>query len=142
MVPRRCVVGRVPLLYVSWFRKVGNESNHHPHIHTGAYSDGEGSEEQSASGGDVGHWEVTFVHCLGGLEKGEKSKRRRKSDTVWRYSREKGDPFFKKSHNYRSCLLFLCQCEGNMQVEDGLIDRAARRNPGELITHGRTKNGN
>lgn len=29
-----------------------------------------------------------------------------------------------------------------MQVEDGLIDRASRRNPGELITHGRIKNGN
>lgn len=64
------------LLYVSWFRKVGNESYHHPHIHTGAYSDGEGSEEQSPSRGDVGQWEVTFVDGLGGLKR-RKCKRKR-----------------------------------------------------------------
>lgn len=57
------------LLYVSWFRKVGNESYHYSNIHTSAYSDGEGSKEQSPSGGNVGQWEVTFVHCLGGLQK-------------------------------------------------------------------------
>ena len=37
--------GKVRLLYVSWFRKVGNESYHHPDIHTSAYSDGEGCKE-------------------------------------------------------------------------------------------------
>lgn len=57
---------------MSWFRKVGNESNHHTYIHTGAYSDAEGSKEQSPSGGNVGQWEVTFVHRLGGLEKNRK----------------------------------------------------------------------
>lgn len=57
------------LLYVSWFREIGNESYHHPNIHTSAYSDGEGGEEQSPSGCDVSQWEVTFIHCLGGLEK-------------------------------------------------------------------------
>lgn len=31
---------RVLLLYVSWFREVGNESYHHSYINTGAYSDG------------------------------------------------------------------------------------------------------
>ncbi len=78
--PRRCVEGSVPPLYVSWFGKVGNESYHHPHVHTGAYSDGEGCEEQSPSGGDVGQREVTLVYCLGGLE-GRKYKRGIKSDT-------------------------------------------------------------
>lgn len=34
---------KVWLLYVPWFRKVGNERYHYPYIHTGAYSDGEGS---------------------------------------------------------------------------------------------------
>lgn len=82
------------LLYVSWFRKVGDESYHHPHVHTGAYSDGEGSQEQSPSGGDVGQREVTFVHCLGGLKR-RKCKGRRKSDTVWRHLKRKSDPFFK-----------------------------------------------
>lgn len=60
---------RVLLLYVSWFREVGNESYHHAYINTGAYSDGEGSKEQSPPGGDVGQREISFVHRLGGLEK-------------------------------------------------------------------------
>lgn len=33
------------LLYASRFRKVGDESYHHPHVHSSAYSDGEGGEE-------------------------------------------------------------------------------------------------
>lgn len=41
--PWRCGGGKVLLLYVSWFRKVGDERNHHPHIYAGTYSDGEGS---------------------------------------------------------------------------------------------------
>ena len=67
--PQRHLEGRQRPLYVSWFRKVCNESYHYPHVHTGAYSDGEGGEEQSPTGGDVGQWEVTFVHRLGGLER-------------------------------------------------------------------------
>lgn len=59
---------------MSRFREVGNESNHHAYIHAGAYSDAEGSQEQSPPGGDVGQWEVTFVHCLGGLENNRKKK--------------------------------------------------------------------
>lgn len=90
--PEACA-GKVRLLYVSWFRKVGNESYHYPHIHTGAYSDGESSEEQSPSGGDVGQREVTFVHCLGGLQ-------RRKCKTCQKYFlrdlKRKSDPFFKR----------------------------------------------
>lgn len=57
---------KVRPLYVSWFREVGDESYHHPYIDAGAYSDGEGGEEQSPPGGDVGQREVTFVHRLGG----------------------------------------------------------------------------
>lgn len=67
--------GRVWPLYVSWFRKVGDESYHHPDIHTGAYSDGEGSQEQGPSWGDVSQREVTFIHRLGGLEKKGKTER-------------------------------------------------------------------
>lgn len=69
---------RVQPLYVSWFRKVGDESYHYPDIHAGAYSDGEGGEEQSPSGRDVGQREVTFVHRLGGLEEKEMQKGKKK----------------------------------------------------------------
>lgn len=125
------------LLYVSWFRKVGDESYHHPHVHTGAYSDGEGGEEQSPSGSDVGQREVTFVHCLGGLKR-RKCKRRRKSDTVWRHLKRKSDPFFKRTVITETVYYF---CGGvkkkkELQFEDGPIDQ---RSPGELIVHGRTK---
>ena len=51
-----------------WFGEVGDERDHHPHVHAGAYGDGERSQEQSPSGGDVGQREVTFVHRLGGLK--------------------------------------------------------------------------
>lgn len=84
------------MLYVSRFRKVGDESYHHPHVHAGAYSDGEGGEEQGPPGGDVGQWEVTFVDCLGGLERRKRKRRRRKSNTVWRDLERKSDLFFSK----------------------------------------------
>lgn len=60
--------GQLWLLYVSWFRKVGDESYHHTHVHASAYSDGESCEEQSSSGGDVRQGEVSFVHRLSGLQ--------------------------------------------------------------------------
>lgn len=87
------------LLNVSWFREVGNESHHHSDVHPGAYSDGEGGEEQRPPGGDVGQREVSFVHRLGGLEKKEgrrrKVRRRRKSQIftcslfLWQQEKQK-----------------------------------------------------
>lgn len=55
-------------LYVPRFGEVGDERDHYPHVHAGAYGDGERSQEQSPSGGNVGQREVTFVHRLGGLK--------------------------------------------------------------------------
>lgn len=92
------------LLYVSWFRKVGNESYHYPHINTRAYSDGEGGEEQSTSGGDVGQREVTFVHGLGGLERRKKGHQMDFKET----SGERVNLFFQVNHIYRSFLVFQC----------------------------------
>lgn len=63
-------------LYVSRFRKVGDEGYHYSDVDAGAYGDGEGGEEESASGGDVGQREVTFVHRLGGLERRKKQKKK------------------------------------------------------------------
>lgn len=85
------------LLYVSWFRKVGNESYHHPHVHAGAYSDGEGGEEQSTSGGNVGQWEVTFVHRLGGLGKEEMQREEESQIQFGGDLKRKGDLFFKRA---------------------------------------------
>lgn len=62
-------------LYVSRFRKVGDEGYHYSDVDAGAYGDGEGGEEESASGGDVGQRKVTFVHRLGGLERRKKNKK-------------------------------------------------------------------
>lgn len=62
------------LLYVSRFGEVGDEGHHHPHVDAGADGDGEGGEEEGASGGDVGQREVTFVHRLGGLQSGGKRR--------------------------------------------------------------------
>lgn len=66
---------KVQLLYVSWFGEVGYERHHHSHVDACANGDGEGGEEEGASGGDVGQREVTFVHRLGGLQSaGEKKE--------------------------------------------------------------------
>lgn len=67
--------GKVQPLYVSRFRKVGDEGYHYADVDAGAYGDGEGGEEESASGGDVGQREVTFVYRLGGLERRKKPKK-------------------------------------------------------------------
>lgn len=126
--------GKVRLLYVSWFRQVGDESYHHPHIHAGAYSDREGSEEQSPSGGNVGQWEVTFVHCLGGLERRKCKRRRRKSDTVWRDLKRKSDLFFKRTI-ITEAVLYFCgdvrKKKGMHTLHDGPIDQETQCNPGE-----------
>lgn len=82
------------LLYVSWFREVGNESNHHTYIHTSAYSDGESSKEQSPPGGDAGQWEVTFIHCLGSLQKKKNSIKKTESEiSVCNDIKKKGNYF-------------------------------------------------
>lgn len=70
--------GKVQPLYVSRFRKVGDEGYHYSDVDAGAYGDGEGGEEESASGGDVGQREVTFVHRLGGLERRKKKPTKNK----------------------------------------------------------------
>lgn len=89
---------RVQPLYVSWFRKVGDESYHYPDIHASAYSDGEGGEEQSPSGRDVGQREVTFVHRLGGLEEKEmqKGKKKVRNSLKGPRERERDWPIFQK----------------------------------------------
>lgn len=60
---------------MSRFGEVGDEGHHHSHVDAGADGDGEGGEEEGASGGDVGQREVTFVHRLGGLERREGEER-------------------------------------------------------------------
>lgn len=86
------------LLYVSWFGKVGDESYHHPHVHAGAYSDGEGCEEQSPSGCDVGQWEVTFVHRLGGLGRRKCAREEEEEEESQKQfgGTSKSDPLFRK----------------------------------------------
>lgn len=95
--------GKVQPLYVSRFRKVGDEGYHYSDVDAGAYGDGEGGEEESASGGDVGQREVTFVHRLGGLERRKKAKKNQRLSEVFFLKKgkeaqeKKGDPFFKRS---------------------------------------------
>lgn len=102
-------VGSFPgLLYVSWFRKVGDERYHHPHVHPSADGDGEGGEKQGASGGDVGQWEITFVHRLGCL----KETMREESQKQFRAPVRN-----KKNHNDRSSLSFLRRRERNKEQE-------------------------
>lgn len=67
--PQGHAEGKVQLLYVSRFGEVGDEGHHHADVDAGADGDGEGGQEEGASGGDVGQREVTFVHRLGGLER-------------------------------------------------------------------------
>ena len=74
---------------MSWFRKVGDQSYHYPDIHACAYSDGESGEEQSPSGRDVGQREVTFVHCLGGLQEKEMQKGKKKVRNTLKGPRER-----------------------------------------------------
>ncbi|KAG7240297.1 hypothetical protein INR49_027108 [Caranx melampygus] len=66
---------KVWLLHASWLRKVGNESYHHPYIHTSAYSDGEGSKEQSPSGCDGREKE--------NLERQRKSVKQENNEVGW-----------------------------------------------------------
>lgn len=75
-------------LYVARFGEVGDERDHHPHVHARAYGDGERSQEQSPSGGDVGQREVAFVHRLGGLK-------RRTKPGGQRVLVRRSQPFFK-----------------------------------------------
>lgn len=86
------------LLYVSWFGEVGDERHHHSHVDACADGDGEGGEEEGASGGDVGQWEVTFVHRLGRLRSG--GKRRETVSVAFSGGDAQeggdGDPFFRR----------------------------------------------
>lgn len=86
----------VKVLYVSWFRKVGDESYHHPHVHACAYGDGESGEEQGSSRGDVGQWEVTFVHRLGGLRRREKKMFKKKKKVSLEAPQEESDPLSRR----------------------------------------------
>ena len=136
--------GRVRPLYVSWFRKVGDESYHYPDVHAGAYSDGEGGEEQSPSGRDVGQREVTFVHRLGGLEEKEMQKEKTKVRNSLKgprereRERERDWPIFQKRRNYRSRPVSFCGAVRKIWMMGPLAERLGVTWE-ELIMRGGTK---